>query len=61
MQNWRCQLAFSVRAVRAGKSGRISTYVVRSDETENQCSHLCLAMTTKGTLGLETQTSFSIR
>ena len=33
MQNWRCQLAFSVLAVRVGKNARLSTDVVQSDET----------------------------
>ena len=42
MQNWRCQLAFSVRSVRAGKRARFSTDVVQSDETEKQCSQFVL-------------------
>ena len=56
MQNWECKLAFSVRAVRAGKNARVSTDVVQGDETEKRCSHLCLTMTTTtGSLGPETQ------
>ena len=56
MQNWRCQLAFSTRVVRAGKNARLSTRDVQSDEAEKQCSHWSLTMTTTCTLGLETQT-----
>ena len=58
MQHLRgCQLAVPVRAVGAGKNAVLSTEVVQSDETEKQCSHSCLTMTTAVTLGLETQTS----
>ena len=34
MQSWGCQMAFSARAVRAGKNARFSTDVVQSDEAE---------------------------
>ena len=49
--------ASSVPALRAGKNARLSTDDVQSDESEKQCFHSCLTMTTAVTLGLETQTS----
>ena len=57
MQHLECQLAHSMRALRAGKSARLSTIVVQSDESEKQCLHSCLTMMTLGTFGLETRTS----
>ena len=57
MQHVRCQLAFSVRAVRAGKNARLSANVVQSDETEKQRSHSCLTTTKAAAPGLESQTS----
>ena len=37
-QKFGCQLAFQVRAIRAGKNARLSTDVVQSDESENNVS-----------------------
>ena len=57
MQHMGCQLANSVRALRAGKNARQPTRVVPSNESEKQCFRSCLSTTTTGTLGLETQAS----
>ena len=57
MQHLRCQMAYQVRAFRAGTIARLSTDVVWSDESAEQGFHSCVTMMTTGTLGFVTQTS----